>query len=140
MASDDDKGAALKAVLERLSQRARRPVTLPSLIEGWQRFVDEVTTGYDATIYDYTNSLSLRDHLGEVIAALRPGAAYEIEREISAADERYRAATRASDRPLLPLSPGLQSWWWFRVPIRAGDELRGDLRSEGFGEVDSPNR
>src|SRR5438094_465082 len=50
MASDDDKGAALKAVLERLSQRARRPVTLPSLIEGWQRFVDEVTTGYDSTL------------------------------------------------------------------------------------------
>ena len=95
MASDDDKGAALKAVLERLSQRARRPVTLPSLIEGWQRFVDEVTTGYDATIYDYTNSLSLRDHLGEVIAALRPGAAYEIERGSA---RRQRTGVRVAER------------------------------------------
>jgi hypothetical protein len=37
-----------------------------------------------------------------------------------------------SSKTLLPLPPGVHSWWWFRVPSRLTDELRQDLIDDGF--------
>ena len=126
----------LAAVLVRLSERARHKVTLADLIRRWSDFSAEVLSGYRASIYDYTNELTVRDLLAEVIAALRPELAHEVETRIAQADGAYRNGTRISERPLLPMPPRVNSWWWFRVPTKAGTELRRDLVSDGFGEPD----
>lgn len=45
----------------------KEPPTLESLVADWGKFVTEVEDGYDLTIYDYSNDLSIRDLLEELI-------------------------------------------------------------------------
>ena len=135
---NSEERARLGELLARMSKSAHHQIDLEGLIADWRRFVTELQTGYGASIYDYTNDVSVRDLLGELIASLSPTGADELEREIAAADDAYRAATRPSDRPLLPLAPDVHSWWWFRIPLRPGRELEADLVSEGFGGTNHP--
>jgi hypothetical protein len=127
-----DEAEVMRSVLSRISERAKRPTELGYLVRRWNSFAVEVEQGYGGTIHDYTNDVSVRDLLAEVIAALSPSSARAIEESIAAADETYRRATTVSSKTLLPLPPGVHSWWWFRVPSRLTDELRQDLIDDGF--------
>jgi hypothetical protein len=132
MSAADGTDDALDAVLSRLSARAKRPIDLIDLIERWSTFVTEVDRGYGATIYDYTNGLSVRDLLAEILVAIPLERRRAIEDAVANSDAIYQHATTASSRPLLPLAHGLHSWWWFRLPLRIPKELRDDLIADGF--------
>lgn len=127
-----NKEETLESVLARISERAKRRMDLNYLVTRWSQFVREVERGYKLSIYDYTNDLSVRDLLGEVISSLSITGARVVEDSIASSDEDYRHATRVSTRPLLPLPPGVHSWWWFRIPTQMSNELRQDLVAEGF--------
>jgi len=118
----------LAKVLARLSERAHHEIDLPYLVNGWQRFVERVQTGYDWTIYDYTNDLGKRNLLAEVIAAVSPASAHALEDLIREADAAYRAATREVEQPILPQPARTHRWWWFRIPRVPTDEMRDDFK------------
>jgi hypothetical protein len=134
MSSDRDELEALEgvnAVLEqakRAQRSERRSIT--QLLGAWEQFVQSVDAGYDWSIYEYTNDLSVRDQIAEVLSVLKPGSLQWISDSVAAVDARFRDVTRELDRPLQ--SGADRGWWWRRVPSRPGEELAADLAVEGL--------
>jgi len=104
--------------------------SLGALLGGWSAFVTAVERGYDDSIYEYTNDLSVRDLLERVAAGAGPGLRAKLETAVAADDRRFEAATEAAARPL---GEGVDPsrWWWRRVPVRRDGELADDLASLG---------
>jgi hypothetical protein len=101
--------------------------SLGALLGDWQRFVTAVERGYDDSIYEYTNDLSVRDVLERVIAGASPGLRAQLEAETAEHDRRFEAATEEAARPLSARED--PPWWWRRVPVRRVGELADDLES-----------
>jgi hypothetical protein len=123
----------LEPILHKLSEQAKRVLTLDSLVEIWKNFVHEVEEGYPGSIYDYTNDLSTRDILQIIIDQCSSPIREKILSVISNWDSQFIKATWELDRPLLPSKKDKnQKWWWFRVPTKPGYELGNDLKLEGI--------
>jgi hypothetical protein len=101
--------------------------TLGSLLQEWGHFVTAVERGYDDSIYEYTNDLSVRDRLERVVAGASPGLRGQLEQALAADDGRFEAATEDAERPL---GATYTTWWWRRVPRRRVGELADDLRAQ----------
>jgi hypothetical protein len=99
--------------------------SLGGLLRGWRDFVTQVERGYDDSIYEYTNDLSVRDRLEPLIQ----DAASTARAELEAVDRRFEAATEESTRPLGAFKDATPPWWWQRVPRRLVGELADDLDS-----------
>ncbi len=100
--------------------------TLGTLLQEWSRFVTAVERGYDDSIYEYTNDLSVRNRLERVIAGASPGLRAQLERAVAEDDRRFTAATEEAAKPLGT------SRWERRVPTRRVGELADDLDSLGY--------
>ena len=114
------------------SSRACSPgPSLNALLGGWDTFVTRVERGYDDSIYEYTNDLSVRDRLERVVQGAGPGLRGKLEGALAEDDRRFEAATEeapgrsaSSRRRARP--------WWRRVPRRRVGELAEDLASLGY--------
>jgi hypothetical protein len=100
--------------------------SLGALLQDWNRLVTEVERGYDDSIYEYTNDISVRDRLERVIARASPGLRAQLERAVAEDDRRFAAATEEAARPLG------KSPWAQRVPTRRVGELAEDLAALGY--------
>lgn len=126
---------ALKEVIASLSERAKQPLSLNSLLQRWSNFVLQVERGYVGSIYEYINDLSVRDLLEEVTHKVPLTLCDNLLKLIRPWDERFNGATRKLSRSLSPAITQDESFdWWFRVPNKLDGELNEDLRSEGFFE------
>jgi hypothetical protein len=85
---------------------------LNALLRDWGAFVAAVERGYDDSIYEYTNDLSVRDRL-----------AGSDDPRVAELDRRFEAATAEAAAPLAPRD----GWWWRRVPRRLVGDLADDL-------------
>jgi hypothetical protein len=101
--------------------------SLGALLGRWSAFVTAVERGYDDSIYEYTNDLSVRDRLDAVVTGASPGLRAKLAAALAEDDRRFEAATEDAARPL-----GGASAWWRRVPVRRGGELADDLESLGY--------
>ncbi len=130
-----DEIDALVPILEALSERSRQPLTLSGLISRWEGFATQVQEGYDDSIYEYTNDLSIRDLLQEISDACNAPLREKILRSLDYYDEHFRKATTEAARPFVTQSERKRNWWWrSRVPVKLHPELEADLRSEGLLE------
>jgi hypothetical protein len=116
--------------LEEMRLRAHHPPrhfwTLSGMVEAWRELVAHIEEGYDDIIEEYSNDLSVRDLLDELLAVIPEGSVRSwVTKEIEQADQRYRDATREVDKPIF--GSGEMAWWWKRVPIVLVGELRRDL-------------
>ncbi len=107
-----DEARQLADSLQALSTRLGREVSLRGLLTRWSGFVAEVERGYELTVYDFTNDLSTRDHIEEVLTALPGELQVRLAAKVKQTDERFMAATEGvvkalRDRP---------HEWWKRVP------------------------
>lgn len=105
--------------LAQLAARLGKTVQLRALLSRWESLVREVERGYELTYYDYTNDLSIRDRLEELLAILPAGAAAKLSRAMSFADDKFAAATDEVRDPLLDRSGS----WWKRIPRRRDPEF-----------------
>lgn len=121
---------AVEAILAHLSERAKQPLSLEQLLYRWSHFVLQVERGYDYSIYDYINDLSVRDLLEEILVQVPSSLREKLAQQIRTWDERFYKATQETEKPLVH-ADGLSSWW-FRVPKLPGDELRSDLIAKGY--------
>ena len=101
------------------------------LLSHWKRFVREVAQGYEFSIYDFENDLSVRDKIETAKDSLeddRPSGA-SLEKKISEIDDRYREISRPIDPPpwAYPSDNKEPGWWWFRIPQRLQGELSRDI-------------
>jgi hypothetical protein len=104
--------------------------TLDQMAAAWAALVAEVEIGYDLEVEDYTNDLTCRDWLAAAWPMLSAGAQAARQDELSALDERFRAATvddtdgRVARYYRLEPDDG---WWWRRVPTSRTGNLAETL-------------
>lgn len=128
-----EEAHALKEILTSLSERAKQPLSLNQLLRQWRDFVVRIERGYKDSIYEYSNELSVRNLLEEILHHVTPSLREELLRLIKPWDERFDKATSEVARPLSSKSmQGVTHRWWFRIPKHFGREFEGDLRSEGI--------
>ncbi len=120
----------LEPILETLSQKAKQPLTLHSLLSKWKEFVIAVVQGYDDSVYEYTNDLSVRDLLQSIIDNCPLALRQKIYSVINNYDERFKAVTIEKSEPILKSKTNHSYWWWYRVPKYPGAELENDLDFE----------
>ena len=101
--------------------------SLGALLRRWSAFVTQVERGYDDSIYEYTNDLSVRDRLERLAAGAGPGLRAKLEGALAADDRRFEAATEDAARPLGEFRDASPPWWWRRAPVRRVGELAEDL-------------
>jgi hypothetical protein len=104
--------------------------SLNQLFGRWAEFVRAVERGYDDSIYEYTNDLSVRDRLEDLISASSVTLADKLRAELTTIDQRFVETTEAAARPL-SAAPGVLAFWWKRVPKRRGGEFAEDLKAMG---------
>lgn len=107
-----------------------RGASLNHVLGQWAEFVRAVERGYDDSIYEYTNDLSVRDQLEKLISASSSTLAAKLAAEFAPIDERFVNATEPAKRPLSAAHGDLPAWWR-RVPKRRVGELAEDLKTMG---------
>jgi hypothetical protein len=101
------------------------------MVAAWRALSDVIERGYQLTVYDYTNELSVRNLLDEVLEVIPTGSVRSwLEGAIQKSDDRYREVTHEVAEPI---SGGRDvQWWYWRVPNRIEGELAEDLDSDGL--------
>ena len=121
----------LARLLAELAARTGREDSLDAMLSGWSAFVTAVERGYEDSIYEYTNDLSVRDRLEEVAAGAGPALRAKLHGALAEDDRRFAAATQEADRALGEFAERAPSWWR-RVPRRRVGELAEDLDALGY--------
>jgi hypothetical protein len=99
--------------------RRRRPITVDTLFDDWMSFVTEVEGGYAESVDDYTNDLTSRDLLEDLIQDSQPSLRAKLEAALKPLDERFRGATADDDgRALSRYFKIKERWWWHRTPTK----------------------
>jgi hypothetical protein len=124
-----DEQQELVRLLAELARRTGRDDSLGAMLRGWSDFVTRVQRGYDDSIYEYTNDLSVRDRLEQLVLGAGPGLRAALQGGIEEDDRRFEAVTEESVRPLGEFKDSPPPWWWRRVPRRRAGELGEDLES-----------
>lgn len=122
----------IREKLDEFSKRARHPITLEYLLEGWRKTVNAVEDGYEKSIYEYQNDLGQRDLLEDLIGVATADEERKLRAILRPLDERFLTATEEATRALGREDKLDERPWWNRIPRRRGQELLEDLRSEGF--------
>jgi hypothetical protein len=120
----------LARLLAELAARTGREDSLNAMLGRWGTFVTAIERGYDDSIYEYTNDLSVRDRLESVTAGADPALRAKLDDALAEDDRRFAAATEEIDRPLGQFTGEAPSWWR-RAPRRRVGELAGDLDALG---------
>lgn len=107
--------------------------SLAALCGQWMAFVGAVERGYDDSIYEYTNDLSIRDLLQDLRLASPWSLQAKLDGALAPIDARFASATEPASRPLSTARGELASWW-NRVPKRRIGEFADDLESLGHVE------
>jgi hypothetical protein len=115
--------AGLKAALEALANRIGTPVTLDGLLRDWQNFIAEIEHGYGLSLYDYTNDLSVRDRLDELMTTVSGQLRPKLEARLAPLDARFQKATEVAPAPLMARPQS----WWRRIPRQRGADFDADL-------------
>ena len=102
--------------------------SLGAMLRRWSDLVTAVERGYDDSIYEYTNDLSVRDRLERVAAGAGPALSAKLRDAFADDDRRFTDATEEGGRPLGESA----GWWWRRVPRRRVGELAEDLKALGY--------
>ncbi|RZU25079.1 hypothetical protein [Streptomyces sp. BK239] len=113
----------------------RRQVSTPfAVLEQWETFVDDCREGYDGTLYEYRDELSVRRFLQGVLDDPVVRDTPEIEwfaAEVARIDAKFRELLGAG-HPV----PGGTAWWDRAVPGLAGEDMAQNIRSHFGIEVE----
>jgi hypothetical protein len=121
----------LARLLAELAERTGREDSLDAMLGRWSALVSTVERGYEDSIYEYTNDLSVRDRLESVAAGAGPALRAKLRGVLADDDRRFEAATEEAARALGEFAGGAPSWWR-RMPRRRVGELAEDLDSLGY--------
>ena len=128
------EASEIAPVMEMFSRGGRRPITLGYLYQRWRDFVTEVERGYDATIYDYTNDLSVRDMFEEILGRVGIPRAQKLITALQPWDVRFDQATTEAAQGATGQQVGLRRPLVAQIPLKLQGELEADLRSDGLVE------
>jgi hypothetical protein len=121
---------ALKEAVQATREHRGGNYTFNELLNSWILFVNEVERGYDDSIYEYRNDLSVRDILAEIVERSPPDLRQKLDELLDSWDTRFVSATKPSKRPLASRPDVRNVAWWNRVPIVLTSELETDLLAD----------
>ena len=121
----------LARLLAELAALSGREDSLDAMLGSWSAFVTAVERGYEDSIYEYTNDLSVRDRLEGVAAEAGPALRTKLHGALAEDDRRFATATQEAERALGEFAERAPSWWR-RVPRRRVGELAEDLVALGY--------
>lgn len=99
-------------------------------INEWLLRVEQFEKGYTLTIDDYTNEITVRDILEELINEVPENLKLKVVDIIIPIDEKFKEITNAVKNPLmLGLKGENPPWWWYRIPKKLVGELKEDVES-----------
>lgn len=113
-----------RAVLERSGRRG--PATPFRAIEVWEEFVEECRDGYEATLFEYWDEISIRRFLQSLLDDPVARETPEIQwftAEVHRIDEEFRQVVLGGFTV-----PGDRNWWESTLPRRAGVEIARNVR------------
>jgi hypothetical protein len=116
---------AFKAAVE--TRREGGPYTPTGVVEQWEQIVSMIEAGYDDSIYEYDNDLSVRNLLAELLEDPLIQAHAEsawVTETVDALDKRLRAVM--TDQPIRDVQG---PWWRSHLPIIASAEFADDLQN-----------
>ncbi len=126
----------VRALLLARSCPARMVVDgFPGLITRWTEIVNQIETGYGASLDEYINDMDLRD-LVSTASQLGGVSGTELE-ALHLVDARYLEETEACPciwGPDVEAEDGLSSedWWYYRRPRELTDTLRDEMERWGL--------
>jgi hypothetical protein len=117
--------------LAELSEASQHRQSLNRLISRWKNFSASVAKGYNDTIYDYENDLSIRDILDKIMEKLSESGKNEVAMHIEHADKSFVSSTRSIALPSHKIYDE-DKWWQSRVPLYLSDELKQEFIDAGY--------
>ena len=97
------------------------------LVREWERFVRSLTNGYEFSIYDYDNDLSMRTTLAQIGSTLPQPLEAKLNEALSESDALFFKQTREVRRhPAIDSEAHLYPWL-VRVPNTNCSQLMADL-------------
>ncbi|NHA66562.1 hypothetical protein [Phycicoccus flavus] len=111
----------------------RKAFTLNEMLGAWASLVDEVETGYDQMVYEYTNDMACRDWIALVWPMVTDGVRDARSEELKALDARFEAATEDDDGIAIGRYYRIEDkdgWWWRRRPLKVAGVFAADLARE----------
>ena len=127
LALTSEESHALKSILASLSERAHRAMTLNDLFQKWTLFAQKVQRGYDDSIYEYSNDLSVRDLLEEIMTKGPPSLREKLASQIQTSDAQFLEATKPVQKSPFSTRQRTPPWWEGRIPKKITGELKEDL-------------
>lgn len=124
--------AHVNLALKAISDRANFTITLGDLLGRWRDFIRSIELGYDDSIYEYANDMSVRDILDDVLNQLPEDINRKLSVAIEELDDRFKAATVEIAQPILSTPKREARYWWRRIPRKLRQELENDLRANGI--------
>jgi hypothetical protein len=121
----------LRELTKGMKDGAGRAVSFDEMLNRWQSLVRRIERGYDDSIYDYTNALSVRDRLAGLVDDAPASLGGKLKDSMDGIDARFSGATEDAARPLTDVPIG-DRWWWSRVPVLRVGELGEDLDNLGY--------
>ena len=126
-----DDYASIDRAADELHRRGwRKRFSLNEVVSAWEWFVGAVERGYDMTIYEYTNDLSIRRWAEEARPLLTERVVQWMDQALAPLDDRFRAATLETDSKLP--GAGRDQWWECRLPRVLVGELAEDVDRMGL--------
>lgn len=120
-----DFDATSKAILERHGFKQRTP---DELVEWWANLIEQCVDGYDWTIYEFDDEMSVRDYIETLLddPSLEGFNAFnEFKARVARLDEQYRELLQGDVK-----RPSKLDFWWRTGVLRyAGDEYCEDMSS-----------
>ncbi|MGW7461205.1 hypothetical protein [Streptomyces sp. NPDC054797] len=113
-----------RAVLERSGRRG--PTTPSRAIEMWEEFVEDCRDGYEATLFEYWDEISIRRFLQSLLDDPAGRATPEIKwfaAEVHRIDDEFRKVIRGGFSV-----PGDRSWWESTLPRLGGEEIARNVK------------
>ncbi|MET9319612.1 hypothetical protein ABZX75_05360 [Streptomyces sp. NPDC003038] len=113
-----------RAIFERSGRRS--PATPHRAIEAWSEFVEDCRDGYEATLFEYWDEISIRGFLQSVIddpvVRLTPESDW-FTAEVHRLDDEFKQILHGGFAV-----PGGRRWWESMIPRTGGQEMARNVR------------
>lgn len=110
---------------------------LEGAVARWESIARSVD-GYDFSLDDWLNDMDLRDIIAGAIRVADEELRHSVSHRLEQADDRFRNATVVTG-PVWGSKVATshshdsdRTWWYFRIPRKAGETLKADLKATGL--------
>lgn len=107
---------------------------LEGLVAGWEKFVNELESGYPDALDEYRNDVDGRELLDGALAVASEDDRRGLSRRVRVADRRARAALVLNSRCIWGSQNAARegwnagrNWWYFMVPRHGNTDLAREL-------------